>query len=63
MAFYISSALQEPLPFFFFLNIVILREICEMYLVLPVMKELGSSVNIVSDYGLGDRGLIPDRGR
>jgi hypothetical protein len=29
----------------------------------PWGREPGSSVNIVSDYGLGDRGSILDRGR
>jgi hypothetical protein len=28
-----------------------------------IMRSQGSSVSIVSDYGLDDRGSIPDRGR
>jgi hypothetical protein len=35
---------------------------CE-WLLLTVCRSHGSSVSIVSDYGLDDRGSIPDRGR
>jgi hypothetical protein len=38
------------------------EKLCSMQLV-PVSASLGSSVSIVSDYGLDDRGSIPDRGR
>jgi hypothetical protein len=30
---------------------------------LPQVVSRGSSVDIVTGYGLGDRGFIPDRGR
>jgi hypothetical protein len=30
---------------------------------ISILFGIGSSVSIVSDYGLGDRGSIPDRGR
>jgi hypothetical protein len=42
------------------------RENLKSYLVffwLLIDRSLGSSVSIVSDYGLDDRGSIPDRGR
>jgi hypothetical protein len=36
---------------------------CFSMLQLRLLQEPGSSVSLVSDYGLDDRGSIPDRGR
>jgi hypothetical protein len=53
----LESPKQGSTPFFFFiLNYIILK-------LFFLKRSRGSSVSIVSDYGLDDGGSIPDRGR
>jgi hypothetical protein len=42
---------------------LVCKDESQIFFLLQVQGSQGSSVSIVSDYGLDDRGSIPDRGR